>query len=81
MSWHYSGFHVHIGERIRPDDEPRHWRGFSQERMVYIPVEKSKDGVTKVIYTSKDGRTRKTLDSLDWLAISQLMYRAGTSKR
>lgn len=41
---------------------------FSQERMVYIPLEKSKDGVAKVIYTSKDGGTRKTFDALDWLA-------------
>jgi hypothetical protein len=68
MSWNHSGFHVHVGERIQPEDEPRHWRGFSQERMVYIPVGESTDGVAKVIYTSKDGRTRKTFDALDWLA-------------
>ncbi len=76
MSWHHSGFHVHIGGRIQPDDE----QGlenlaryiiracFSQERMVYIPVAESTDGVAKVIYTSKDGRTRKTFNALDWLA-------------
>jgi hypothetical protein len=76
MSWHHSGFHVHIGERIWPDDE----QGlenlaryivhacFSQERMVYIPVDESADGAAKVIYTAKDGRTRKTFDALDWLA-------------
>jgi hypothetical protein len=76
MLWHYSRFHVHIGERIRPDDE----QGlenlaryiiracFSQERMVYIPAAESTDSTAKVIYTSKDGRTRKTFDALDWLA-------------
>jgi hypothetical protein len=76
MSWYHIGFHVHIGERIRPDDE----EGlenlaryiiracFSQERMVYIPVGESTDSTAKVIYTSKDGRTRKTFDALDWLA-------------
>ena len=76
MSWNHSGFHVHIGERILPDDE----EGlenlaryiiracFSQEWMIYIPVAESADGVAKVIYTSKDGRTRKTFDALDWLA-------------
>ena len=76
MSWHHSGFHVHIGERIWPDDE----QGlenlaryivhacFSQERMVYIPVDESADGAAKVIYTAKDGRSRKTFDALDWLA-------------
>ena len=36
--------------------------------MVYIPVGKSTDGVAKVIYSSKDGRTRQTFDALGWLA-------------
>ena len=76
MSWHHSGFHVHISERIWPEDQ----QGlenlaryiiracFSQERMVYIPVPESIDGVAKVINTSKHGRSRKTFDALDWLA-------------
>ena len=37
--------------------------------MIYIPVEKSSNGTAKVIYTSKDGRSRKTFDALDWLAL------------
>ncbi len=36
--------------------------------MVYIPVKKSDDGVAKVIYTSKDRKTRKIFNALDWLA-------------
>ncbi len=36
--------------------------------MVYIPVAESTNGTAKVIYTSKDGKTRKTFDALDWLA-------------
>jgi uncharacterized protein YbaR (Trm112 family) len=40
----------------------------SQEQMVYIPVGESTDGAGKVICTSKDGKTRKTFDALDWLA-------------
>ena len=72
----YPVLHVHIGERIWPEDQ----QGlenlaryiiracFSQERMVYIPVAESTDGGAKVIYTSKDGRTRKTFEALDWLA-------------
>ena len=36
--------------------------------MVYIPVEESWDGTAKVIYTSTDGRTRKTFDALEWPA-------------
>ena len=74
MTWHHSGFHVHVGERIRPEDE----KGlenlaryiiracFSLERVVYIPVGESTDGAAKVIYTSKEGRTRKSFEALDW---------------
>jgi len=34
---------------------------FPQERMTYIPDDESADGVAKVIYDSKDGKTAKTL--------------------
>jgi Putative transposase len=41
---------------------------FSQERMMYVPAHDSADGKAKVIYESKDGKTSKTFDALDWLA-------------
>ncbi len=41
---------------------------FSQERMTYIAADESNDGVAKVIYGSKDGKTSKAFDALDWLA-------------
>ncbi len=41
---------------------------FSQERMTYIAANDSCDGVSKVIYQSKDGTSTKTFDALDWLA-------------
>ena len=41
---------------------------FSQERMTYIAADKSADGTAKVIYESKDAKTSKTFDALDWLA-------------
>ncbi|MDA8134105.1 MAG: transposase [Desulfobacteraceae bacterium] len=41
---------------------------FSQERMVYIPAEDSDDGTAKVVYTSKDQKSRKVFNALDWLA-------------
>jgi hypothetical protein len=77
LSWHHSGFHVHIGGTIWPDDQSDLENlakyivraCFSQQRMVYIPVEKSADAVAKVIYTSRDGRSQKTFDALDWLAM------------
>jgi hypothetical protein len=77
LSWHHSGFHVYVGNKIRPDDEAGLENlakyivraCFSEQRMIYIPVEKSSDGTAKVIYTSKDGRSRKTFDALDWLAL------------
>jgi hypothetical protein len=42
--------------RICPID----WRGFSQERMTYIPED------AKVIYQSKDGKEEKVFDALEW---------------
>lgn len=47
ISWHHNGFHVHIGERIWPEDEKgledlaRYIirASFSQERWVYILTE------------------------------------------
>ncbi len=76
LSWHHTGFHVHIGARIWPEDEtasgnPEKYivrASFSQERMLYIPAEKSADGSAKVAYQSKDGKTEQTFDALDWLA-------------
>ncbi|MFA5904505.1 MAG: transposase [Desulfobacula sp.] len=41
---------------------------FSQERMLYVPAENSADGVAKVIYTSKDRKSRKVFNALDWPA-------------
>jgi len=41
---------------------------FSQERMTYIAAKDSSDRVAKVIYQSKDSKTTKTFDALDWLA-------------
>ncbi len=35
--------------------------------MTYIPANDSSDGA-KVVYESKDGKTSKTFDALDWLA-------------
>ena len=41
---------------------------FSQERMTYVAPQDSLDGAAKVIYQSKNGKTAKTFDALDWLA-------------
>ena len=68
--------HVHIGGRIRPEDESASGNpakhivraSFSRERMLYIPAEKSADGSAKVVYQSKDGKTEQTFEALDWLA-------------
>jgi len=76
MNWHHSGFNVYCGASISPSDQEGIEKlaqyiiraPISQERMIYIPANKSKDGVAKVIYESKDGKTTKTFDALDWLA-------------
>ena len=36
--------------------------------MSYITDDQSPDGIVKVIYQSKDGRTSKTFGAIDWLA-------------
>jgi hypothetical protein len=36
--------------------------------MTYVAANNSSDGVSKVIYQSKDGRSTKTFEALDWLA-------------
>ncbi len=36
--------------------------------MTYVAAQDSSDGVGKVIYQSKDAKTTKTFDALDWLA-------------
>ncbi|MFZ3044908.1 MAG: hypothetical protein WA151_03255 [Desulfatirhabdiaceae bacterium] len=36
--------------------------------MIYVSDEKSTDGIAKVVYTSKDRKTRKVFNALGWLA-------------
>ena len=36
--------------------------------MIYIPAAETKDGVARVIYQSKDGKSSKTFTALNWLA-------------
>lgn len=76
MAWHHSGFNVYCGEAIWPHNEEGLENlaryviraSFSQERMIYIPASDGSDGVAKVIYDAKDGKSSKTYDALDWLA-------------
>jgi hypothetical protein len=76
MNWHHSGFNVYCGDAIWPHNEEGLENlaryiiraSFSQERMNYISASDSSDGVAKVVYASKDGKTSKTFDALDWLA-------------
>ena len=41
---------------------------FSPKRMVYIPAGDSQDGTAKVVYTSRDRKSGKIFNPLDWLA-------------
>ena len=58
-----------FGERIQPGDEKAMENlaryivraSFSQERMAYIREE------SKVVYQSKDGKSEKVFDALEWL--------------
>jgi len=76
MTWRHSGFNVYCGNTIWPNDQDGLEQlaryiiraSFSSERMTYIPESQSRTGTATVIYESKDGRTSKTFDALDWLA-------------
>jgi hypothetical protein len=76
LSWHHSGFNVYCGPTIWPNNDQgledlAHYiirACFSTERMNYLPAKNTLDGQAKVIYRSKDGRTLKTFEALDWLA-------------
>ena len=76
MGWHHSGFNVYCGKTLWPGDEEGIENlaryiiraSFSSERMTYIPADDTQTGTAKVIYESRDGRTSKTFDALDWLA-------------
>ncbi len=76
MNWRHSGFNVYCGHAIWPHDEEGLENlaryiiraSFSQERMTYVAAQDSSDGAAKVIYRSKDGKTAKTFNALDWLA-------------
>jgi len=67
---------VYCGPAIWPHDENAleklaHYvirAAFSQERMSYITDDQSPEGIAKVTYQSKDGRTSKTFGAVDWLA-------------
>jgi hypothetical protein len=75
-SWRHSGFNEYCGPTIWPNND----QGledlaryiiracFFQEGMTYIAARDTLDGQAKVIYRSKDGRTSKTFDALDWFA-------------
>ena len=70
MTWRHSGFNVFCGPRIYPRKEEAMENlaryiiraSFSQERMTYIKEE------SKVVYESKDGKSQKVFDALEWLA-------------
>jgi hypothetical protein len=76
MNWRHSGFSVYCGKAIWPHNEEGLENlaryiiraSFSQERMTYVAPPDSLDGIAKVIYESKDGKTSQTFDALDWLA-------------
>jgi hypothetical protein len=76
MNWHHSGFDVYCGKAIWQHNEEGLENlaryiiraSFPQERMAYVAAQDTSDGIAKVIYLSKDAKTIKTFDALDWLA-------------
>ena len=77
INWRHSGFNVYCGKAIWPHNEEGLENlaryiiraSFSQERMTYVAANNSSDGVSKVLYQSKDGTSTKSFDALDWPAL------------
>jgi len=75
-NWRHSGFNVYCGNAIWPHNQEGLENlaryiiraSFSQERMTYVAVQDTSDRIAKVIYQSKDAKTVKTFDAMDWLA-------------
>ena len=75
-NWHHSGFHVYCGDAISQFDSQGIERlaeyvvraPISQERMVYIAPQQSKDALAKVVYKGKHDGITETFTALDWLA-------------
>jgi len=71
---YHSGFNVYCGKAIWPHNEEGLENlaryiiraSFSKERMAYVAAQDTPDGIAKVIYQSKDAKTTKTFDALDW---------------
>ena len=76
MNWRHSGFNVYGTKAIWPRNQEGLENlsryiiraSFSQERMMYVAALNASDGIAKVIYPSKDGKTSQSFDALDCLA-------------
>lgn len=75
-TWHHSGFNIYCGPAIFHDDEEGIINlaryiiraPISQERMYYIPITETMNGIAKVIYKSKTSNQKETFTALDFLA-------------
>jgi hypothetical protein len=63
----FQNFHPHL-HILSTDGCFYNDAAFSQERMTYVAPQDSLGGIAKVVYESKDGKTSKTFEALDWLA-------------
>ena len=79
MNCRHSGFNVYCGKAIRPHNQEGlenlaryiiRASFFPKERITYVAAQDSSDGIAKVIYQSKDAKTTKLFDALDWCALS-----------
>ncbi len=76
FNWRHSGFNIYCGNAIWPHNEEGLENlaryiirtSFSQERMAYITANDASDGISEIIYQSKDETSTKTFEALDRLA-------------
>ncbi len=76
LSWGNTGFNVYCGDPIHHEEQESIEKlaqyivraPISQERMFYIPADKSNNDVNKIIYRGKNSGITQVFDALDWLA-------------
>jgi hypothetical protein len=76
LNWENTGFNVYCSAPIYHEDNQNIEKlsqyiihaPISQERMFYIPSDKSNNNTNKIIYKGKNNGTIQTFNALDWLA-------------
>jgi hypothetical protein len=88
LNWQHTGFNVYCGDPIYHEDQESIEKlaqyvvraPISQDRMFYIPADKSNSDVNKIIYKGKNNGSIQAFDALDWLALTFLIKESNLAR-